>query len=158
MSLVYEQTRIKEHNDHQTLKHNFHSPVGSFALVFPTYPHFKNKNTVVLLKIRCKKKNFKRSRRNNWRLNCKIAAEKPKCRIIRSVIQVRVISGSLGTRLVRVTSWLGFTRSLQCLLALFGAKSKLQSSMPSSLLVKTVVRGYHVYKVLWEPRGDEIGV
>ena len=34
------------------------------------------------------------------------------------------------------------------------AKSKrLPSTMPSTLLAKTVVRGYHVYnKVLWEPQ------
>ena len=28
-------------------------------------------------------------------------------------------------------------------------------SMPSSLLVKSVVRGYHVYQVLWEPKVRE---
>ena len=27
--------------------------------------------------------------------------------------------------------------------------------MPSTLLVKTVVRGHHVYKVLWEPQVGE---
>ena len=54
--------------------------------------HHENKTTVFLLKIRRKINNFKFSRRNNWRLKCKFATGKPRCRIIGSAIRVRVVS------------------------------------------------------------------
>ena len=53
---------------------------------------FRSSLTVFLLKIRRKINNFKFSRRNSWRLKCKFATGKPRCRIIGSAVRVRVVS------------------------------------------------------------------
>ena len=82
-------------------------------------------NTVFFLKIWRKIIYLKFSCWNtcNWRLNCKMAAGKPRCWILGTVVS-RYPSTLHISHLYSTLSW-----------------SKLHFNMPSSLLVKTVVRG-----------------
>ena len=94
-------------------------------------------STVYLLKIRQDKNNYCRVLPKQ--IAIKFATEMQRCRIIRSVTAcTRYASVQLAVNRSDVYSIAG-----------------LSILVYSCLLVETVVRSYHVYKVLWEPRVGE---